>query len=311
MNDTLKALSKPFPAEFIEWRPGATNKDKTQAQALAYVDPRCYQDRLNEVYGLGWSSLRDIQFTPEKAVITVTLYIGSASRSGVGESSLTDKFGKGLAITKADAQAFKRACVEYGLGRYLYDWGRVWVAFDANTKRFTKTALSALKQKAHDMTLHATKQWEGKKVEKPSPKKEPEKKIKLDQEKGPSAVKIHLNKKAFEIGSAAPSEPQLKLYRLLLDKILGGDTAKRRTWQKWTFNKDSSKDMTKGQVQATLNMLKLEKDEETGYHEPTSEKAIEAIKAMFKQALIDAGQTEMTLEQSVEELYDPQEDLPF
>lgn len=171
MDEKLKALAMPFPAEFIEWRPGATNKDKTKAQALAYVDPRHYQDRLNEICGLRWSSLRDIQFTSEKVVITVTLYLGDVSRSGVGEASLTDKFGKALAVTKADAQAFKRACVEYGLGRYLYNWGRVWVAFDANTKRFTKTAISELGQKAYNMTQQTTKQWEGKKVE-PGPKVE-------------------------------------------------------------------------------------------------------------------------------------------
>src|SRR5262249_22928123 len=34
------------------------------------------------------------------------------------------------AATRAEAQAFKRACACFGLGRYLYDLGRVWMDLD-------------------------------------------------------------------------------------------------------------------------------------------------------------------------------------
>lgn len=41
--------------EAAQWKPGATNKDKTRGLALAYVDLRHHIDRLNEVTGADWS----------------------------------------------------------------------------------------------------------------------------------------------------------------------------------------------------------------------------------------------------------------
>src|SRR5208337_2185432 len=35
-------------------------------------------------------------------------------------------------MTSADAQAFKRACSCFGLGRYFYDFQAVWVDLDQN-----------------------------------------------------------------------------------------------------------------------------------------------------------------------------------
>ncbi len=54
--EILEALGKPFPVEAVSLKPGSTNKDKTKAMALAYVDPRHYMDRLNEVLGGEWST---------------------------------------------------------------------------------------------------------------------------------------------------------------------------------------------------------------------------------------------------------------
>ena len=47
----MEKLKAPFPPEKIKWRAGATNKDKTKALALAYIDARDVMDRLDEVVG--------------------------------------------------------------------------------------------------------------------------------------------------------------------------------------------------------------------------------------------------------------------
>ena len=60
-NDVMATLAKPFPADAIQWKPGATNKDKTRGLALAYVDLRHYIDRLNEVAGPEWSDDYHVQ----------------------------------------------------------------------------------------------------------------------------------------------------------------------------------------------------------------------------------------------------------
>ncbi len=41
--DVYHGLTAPFAPEVIELKPGALTKDKTNALALAYADPRAYE----------------------------------------------------------------------------------------------------------------------------------------------------------------------------------------------------------------------------------------------------------------------------
>ncbi|MGL4904070.1 MAG: Rad52/Rad22 family DNA repair protein, partial [Cetobacterium sp.] len=45
-------LEKPFNNEELEFRVGATSSDKTKGLALAYVQVRSIQNRLDEVVGI-------------------------------------------------------------------------------------------------------------------------------------------------------------------------------------------------------------------------------------------------------------------
>ena len=64
-----------------------------------------------------------------KVLVTCTVTIlGIGSHSGTGEEWADDDNG----MTSADAQAFKRACSCFGLGRYFYDIQAVWVDLDQN-----------------------------------------------------------------------------------------------------------------------------------------------------------------------------------
>jgi hypothetical protein len=58
-------------------------------------------------------------------VSTVTIH-RLGSHTGVGEEWADDE----NAATRAEAQAFKRACACFGLGRYLYDFDKEWVDLD-------------------------------------------------------------------------------------------------------------------------------------------------------------------------------------
>ena len=56
MNDLLKKLREPFRKEELEFRVGATNNDKSMGLALAYVQARAIQNRLDELFGVdGWT----------------------------------------------------------------------------------------------------------------------------------------------------------------------------------------------------------------------------------------------------------------
>jgi hypothetical protein len=71
-----------------------------------------------------------------KLVIPVTLVICDIAHTDVGEAFLTSLSRKGEpreeenAATEAYSQAFRRACAQFGLGRYLYDLPKAWVPYD-------------------------------------------------------------------------------------------------------------------------------------------------------------------------------------
>ena len=54
--DIMFELSKPFPKEEIQWRVQRLTKDGTSGLALAYVNVRTVQDRLNTVMGASWQT---------------------------------------------------------------------------------------------------------------------------------------------------------------------------------------------------------------------------------------------------------------
>jgi hypothetical protein len=134
LNTVMEQLRRPFDPSDIEWKPGATKGDR--CMALAYGDLRAYMDRLDEVVGADWS----VSYTPwglERIIATVTIM--GVSRSSTGEQDNTANGG-----TVAEAQAFKRACAMFGLGRFLYNLPQVWVGFDSGSKRITDAGLKEL-----------------------------------------------------------------------------------------------------------------------------------------------------------------------
>lgn len=133
-------LTKPFPPEAIQWRPGKTTRDKRRAMGLAYVESREYIKRLNDAAGSDWEDDYIASIGEGRVVVVCRLTVAGVTRTGDGECESTDR----NAMTSASAQAFKRACVKHGLGMYLYDVPKTWADYDANGKCFTGTGLAEL-----------------------------------------------------------------------------------------------------------------------------------------------------------------------
>jgi hypothetical protein len=132
-------LEVPFEPSVIEWRVTNTAKDKRRGRVMPYADQRAYTDRLNaSVTPAGWTRKYAVhtsanfqrgkdQTTVAKVLVTCELTIfGLGSHSATGEEWADDE----NAATSAEAQAFKRACICFGLGRYLYYFDGVWVDLD-------------------------------------------------------------------------------------------------------------------------------------------------------------------------------------
>ncbi len=152
----LARLAEPFQPGDVEWKPQATTKDKKRCMAVAYVEAQPYQARLDSVCP-EWEDDYQITIVPGAGTKTgkvfvkcsVTLRIWDAdnavsytqiTRSDVGECELDDP----NAVTSAKAQAFKRACAAFGLGRYLYDMPKQWVDYDDDRNQITPQALAQL-----------------------------------------------------------------------------------------------------------------------------------------------------------------------
>lgn len=118
----LDDLKKPFPADQIEWRIGSTNKDKTAAIALAYIDARDVMGRFDEVCGAGnWQCTHP--HANGKTSCRIGIKVGDEwvwKENGCGDSQVEAEKG-------AFSDSFKRAAVLWGVGRYLYDVPNIWV----------------------------------------------------------------------------------------------------------------------------------------------------------------------------------------
>ena len=134
-------LEIPFATSLIEWRVTNTSKDhqRLRGKVIPYADSRAYTDRLNALFTpAGWTRKYTVhtsanfqraedQKTTAKVFVTceVTIF-GLGSHSATGEEWADDA----NACTSAEAQAFKRACACFGLGRYLYHFTGVWIDVD-------------------------------------------------------------------------------------------------------------------------------------------------------------------------------------
>ena len=140
--EVMKRLSEPFAPDLVSWKPQAVSQDGTRALAVAYVDVRDYQERLNAVVGADWSD--DYEVIHNGAVILCRLTVAGVTRADIGESDPDEQ----NVATSAIAQAFKRACVKFGLGAYLYRLPKTWAEYDPQRKTFTPAGLAQLQKLA-------------------------------------------------------------------------------------------------------------------------------------------------------------------
>lgn len=121
----LEELIKPWKKSEIKFRVGSTNKDKTMALPLAYVDARAVMDRLDKVVGhLYWQDR--YEFHGERTICYLSLRSEEGwvtKADGAGDSDIEGAKG-GI------SDAFKRAAVKWGIGRELYEMKFRWMPID-------------------------------------------------------------------------------------------------------------------------------------------------------------------------------------
>lgn len=123
--DLMEQLRSVFSVADIEWKAGDRRENGTMAEALAYVTVRAVQERLDAVLGAGgWR----VEF---EEVIGGSVLIGVRARVWVkldgewlakedGSGSRMELGDRNMQVKGAYSDAMKRACVQWGVGRYLY-----------------------------------------------------------------------------------------------------------------------------------------------------------------------------------------------
>lgn len=119
----LSALSEPIQ---YKWRVQSFSKFKPQATCVAYIDARDAMARLDAVCVYGWHR-RHIE-VKGRIYCEVGIVMPDSSvlwRSDCGTESNTE------AEKGESSDSFKRACVNFGIGRFLYDLDMVYLPADA------------------------------------------------------------------------------------------------------------------------------------------------------------------------------------
>lgn len=146
--DVLGGLALPFPDAAISWRVGSTNVNKqtgkppegesARGQALAYIDARDVQNRLDTVCGVANWSDKYIETEKGRIICTLSIRIDGewiSKSDGAGDSDVESEKG-------AISDALKRAAVKWGIGRYLYDMESPWVDLQARGRSWIMTPKS-------------------------------------------------------------------------------------------------------------------------------------------------------------------------
>ena len=132
LSNLEKELKKPFLPGEIEWRITAKSGDKTKGLVVPYITNRAIQNRLDEVCGIeNWKN--EFFICPDNSKICgISIKIKDEWITKYDGASDTD-----IEATKGGiSNAMKRAAVQWGIGRYLYNLPSHWVKIKPQGKNY-------------------------------------------------------------------------------------------------------------------------------------------------------------------------------
>ena len=131
----LEKLKYRFRPEEIEFRVGSTNEIKengkvikkaTQGLALPYVTNRAIQNRLDDVCGVeNWCNLYQ-KWTETSQICGISICVDPSNDKWITKWDGAENTNK-EPVKGGLSNSMKRAAVQWGIGRYLYDVPPMWV----------------------------------------------------------------------------------------------------------------------------------------------------------------------------------------
>ena len=132
--EIIKRLREPFTSKEIEWKIQVTTQDKSRGMAVAYMDARAVQKRLDDVVGpFNWKNVYSL-WHENSQICGISIFNAErnewVTKFDGAENSDFEPIKGGL------SDSFKRAATTWGIGRYLYEMEGVWVDIEPKGKSF-------------------------------------------------------------------------------------------------------------------------------------------------------------------------------
>lgn len=131
--EDIRILSQPFPREAVGVLVISTNKDKTRAQLVQYLQHTDVYQRVEEV-DRNWS----FKVLSEQFIGTTCSVRGRMTVKGTSR----ENYGEGGDPKSAASDCLKRCAMLFGVGRYLYDAPRVWVDYDERNDKYREWTMA-------------------------------------------------------------------------------------------------------------------------------------------------------------------------
>jgi hypothetical protein len=137
VEELTEALAAPFDPREVKFKPAVVSGQR--ALALAYIDARVIQDRLDDVLGVtGWQD--EYECLPDGSVVCrLRLRLGDEWITKMDVGGQSEQPDEGDRRKAAFSDALKRAAVKFGIGRYLYRLPQQWCDYDPQKRQFTRT----------------------------------------------------------------------------------------------------------------------------------------------------------------------------
>jgi hypothetical protein len=166
--EIMDELKRPFPATEIRFKIQAKMQDNTKGLIVPYLDARNVMDRLDEVCGPDWSDSYKSVVIGGTSGSECSLTVFGVTRTDVGDP---DSDGMDKSLKSAYSDAFKRAAVKFGIGRFLYGSPKMYAKIVPVGKSF-KIADEEYKNLHNTMENYLANIAVGKVMSEPEPKRE-------------------------------------------------------------------------------------------------------------------------------------------
>ncbi|GHV13437.1 hypothetical protein FACS1894219_08230 [Clostridia bacterium] len=131
-NEIIQRLRAPFAFRDVEWKIQVTTQDKARGMAVAYIDSRAIQNRLDEAVGVfNWKNT----FEPWQSNSQICGLSVRDAECGEWITKFDGAENTDIEPVKGGlSDSFKRAACVWGIGRYLYELGGIWVEVEQRGK---------------------------------------------------------------------------------------------------------------------------------------------------------------------------------